>query len=242
MPVTITADKELEKTKKEALIQSRPLLTQATALLVVDEPSYIAADDLRSKIKASRKVFWDRITKAVTPAYQALQELYSIRNDLTKPLDDADVVITDKMKAFKRIEAERVREEERRRELEAAKLREQAAEKLRREETAKTTQMQAKLAMQREALEEKAEEVETRPIETVKAANSGTRSVLKIRVLDRLALIKAVAAGEFPDDVLDVDMSVLNSYLRTKQVDAESAKAIGCEVYEDVQIVSGRRS
>ena len=231
---------DLVRTKKDALIQSRPLLTQATALLVVDEPSYIAADDLRSKIKASRKVFWDRITKAVTPAYQALQELYSIRNDLTKPLDDADVVITDKMKAFKRIEAERVREEERRRELEAAKLREQAAEKLRREETAKTTQMQAKLAMQREALEEKAEEVETRPIETVRAANSGTRTVTKIRVVNKMALLKAIVAEDLPLDLVDVDMAVLNQMI--KQLDKETAVQVGCEIYEDVQVVSGRRS
>lgn len=240
MPVMITADKELEKTKKEALVQSRPLLTQATALLVVDEPSYIAADDLRAKIKASRKVFWDRITKAVTPAYQALQELYSIRNDLTKPLDDADEVITSKMKAFKVREAARVREEERRKEIEAAKLREQAAEKLRREETAKTAQMQAKLAMQREALEEKAEEVEARPIETVRAANSSTRTITKIRVVDKIALLKAIVAGDLPLDLVDVDMSVFNQVI--KQLDKDTAMQVGCEIYEDVQIVSGRRA
>lgn len=237
---TSTEALDITRTKKEALTQSKPLLSHAQSLIVEDEAGYVAADSLRARIKESRKVFWDRITKAVTPAYQALQELYAIRNDLTKPLDEADEAVTTKMKEFKRREAVRIAAEQRERERQAEKLRQEAEEKRKKEEAAKTPAMQARIAVQREKLEEQAAEVEARESGVVKAAHSGTRTVTKIRVVNKMALVKAIAAGDIPDELVDVDTVILTAYFKQEKLDKESAAAIGCEIYEDIQIV-GRR-
>lgn len=224
--------------KREALITSNPLLQQASALVVCDNPSYMEADALRGKLKPARKRFWDRVTELIQPSKQAYDALIEFRHELVDPLDAADKLITGKMQDYKRLElAEKLRVE-REATAESARLTREVEDKARAAEAARTKPMQTRLENQALKLTEQAIKVSEVKFEAVQGDASTTRTVTKWRVTDKNALLAAVIAGEVPEDVVEIDPVAMGKYFRFNREDFKSFP--GVETYEDVEIASKR--
>jgi predicted ATP-grasp superfamily ATP-dependent carboligase len=227
----VTPTAELEKTKKQALTTSKPLLQQALSVIITDAQTYQQADTLRSKIKDAHKTFWDRVQRIVTPAKEAYDEAISMRHELCDSLEDAQKHITAKMKSYQLGEAEK----ERKAQLERERLDREAEAKRKAAEAARTPAMQIRLEKQAEEIEEKSEAKVYKPVQ---GAASGTRTVEKWRVTDLKALLKGIIAGDVPEDVIEIRPAIINTYIRHGK---EEVKAwSGLEFYNDVEIVSKR--
>lgn len=240
--VIITQDSNVELIKTEALKESQPLVTQAKSLQITDEVSYQKADTIRSKLKAAKKAWTERLKVIIRPAYETLEGLYELQREVVNPIDASDTIITGKMKEYKRLdEAEGIAKAIREREEAERKLEEEKAEQQRKIDAAKNKAV-ANLAQKKlEKIEEKIEEVKQKVYVPIKAQNSGTRTVMKWRVKDFKRFLKAVAEGYVPEDVIQINEPSFNEYFRA---DDHTKTAIrtwpGIEIYEDIQIVSKR--
>lgn len=222
---------EMERTKKQALTTSKPLLNQALSVIITSEETYQQADKIRSQIKIARETFWDRVQELINPAKETYDKLLGFRHELCDPLDDADKHITAKMKQYQLVEIEK----ERKAKQERKKIEREAEEKRKAAEAAKTPAMQIRLEKQAEILETKAEAKAYVP---VKGESSGTRTVEKWRVKDLKDLLRGIVAGDIPEDVIEVRAASVNMYIR---LDKAAVKQFpGLEFYNDVEIVSKR--
>jgi hypothetical protein len=226
--------KELERVRLESAIAS-PLVKQAEGLTVKTARELADADEIRHRLDQHKKAIIARLEKIISPVYTSLQELYKLRREMTDPLDKADKIISDKMRVYHRLEAERIAEEKAEIEAAAEKERNRAEELRRKAEIAKTPQMQARLATQAAEKDSKAAEIEETEVEKTHVMHSKTRTVKKPVVGDMSALIKAVAAGEVPEDLLTVNAVVLTSYWR-EDPDLV-AQFPGIKIAEDIQVV-----
>jgi hypothetical protein len=231
---------ELVKTKTEIQKMALPIVAQAKFLQVVDNNSFMLADTLRSQIKKAQKTIKDRLAVIIRPAYETLQALYTFQKELIDPLEEADVMITSRMKTYKTEESRRISEENRvfiEKQEALAREREEAERRL---AEAKNKHVAAHAIKQMQKVEEKMEAVApvTAP---VAAISSGTRTVKKWRVTNLKELLKAIVSGEIPEDIIQINESAFNAYFRADDADKTAIKGWpGIKVYDDVLIVSKR--
>lgn len=232
----------VEATKREVAISTAPVILRAKALQVTDAPSYALADALLSRLRDARKQVKARIATVLDPINQARAAILTLSHDLDDPLEAAELRIRTGMQEFKRLEMRQAQEAERRRQEEEEALRKEAADKHMKQLAAKTEPMRQRLAAQRAELEEKADNVVAAPVlPPVKAAHSSTRTVKKWRVTNEIALLREAAdpEGSVPENVMMVDPSILNQWL--KEAPEVLATWPGVELYDDVVIVGGRK-
>ncbi len=235
--VIITQEKP-EVIKSLAIKESQPLLIQAKALVVDDESSYQLADTLRTKLKAANKAWTDRLSKIIRPTYEALESLYSLQREIVNPMKDSEKIITGKMQEYKRLELQRVEEDNRKRQEEEDGIQREKEELQRKIDAAKNKSVAALQQKKMEKLEEKLETVQESVAVSVKAEGSGTRIVKKWKVVSFIDLVKAVANGDLPEDILQTADASIQEYFNAGP-DALKTWP-GLEIYSDVQIVSRR--
>ena len=177
---------------------------------VIDTPEMLdtAADELK-KIKAKSKDLEDQRKRMTKPLDDSKKQIMDFFRGPLQFLADAESAIKRAMLTFSR------EQERKRQEAEAA-----AREKARKEQ--ERLEARAKAAAEK-GQEEKAEQLmqqaESVPVPIVPQAAQAPagismRETWRAEVVDKMALIKAVAAGEVPDLVLIVDMKVLNAQAR----------------------------
>lgn len=221
--------------RSEAVKLSTPLIQQIPALVKTPE-QYQDASLIRAKLMDTQKVITERLDKIIKPSYQALQSLYDLKNELINPVKEATARLTESMRQFKLAEAREIQEKEEARRREEDRLRREAEAKTKAAESAKTPQMQGRMQAQAQQAAAKAQEVAERPVEApVRAVGSTTRKVRRVEVVDFMALVKGVAAGNVPEDVLVADMSKLGDYLK---LDAKAVEDMpGIRIVEDLRVV-----
>ena len=200
--------------------QALELSTQAERLLVVAQDfkiatitEYTSAAGQLKAIKAKAKEL-DETRKGLTsPLDESKKRIMDFFRKPLQFLADAEAVIKKSMISFDNEQARIRREEE-------ARLQELARKE--QERLAKAAEKKAEKA-EAKGDTEKAEEIrESVPVIPVpiladnkpKVAGISTRTTWAGAVVDKMALIKAVAAGQAPITLLDVNTTVLNQMAR----------------------------
>ena len=228
------------RTQVEGRALLSPLDAAVRALSVNTPEDYSQADLLLGDIRRSRKIWDDKMEPIRKPLREAKSAADALFREIDRPLEECESHIKGMMRAFKLKEAKalaeeqtRIREERERvaRELEAA------AEK---EQSAVTAKMRDRLRLRRESLEQQADvlDAEDAPV-AVQGTSSLVRRISQWDVEDLMSVVKAVAAGAVPLDVLMLNRPfIAETFRKTPQTVAGWA---GFNTYEDVQIAGKGR-
>lgn len=166
-----------------------------------------AADELRQVKTKMKELDSDRrkITSKLDAAKKSIMDLF---REPLQFLADAETVIKRKMLAWQQ------EEERKRREAEALARENQRKEQERLQAQAKKAEQRGKVE-QAEALRQQADATPAiAPPAPQKVAGLSAREDWEAEVVDKMALVKAVAAGKVPIEALDVNMPLLNKMAR----------------------------
>lgn len=243
----VVPNAELVKARKDGTALLVPLGSDVADIEVTDEHSYLLADGLLNRIQQAKRNWEGRVDPIIKPIYDGLQLLYALKNDVLQPLKTYEAAIKGKMKAYKLLEAKRIREEQEAQAKELERLRQEALAKEAALLKAKTNQMRDRLAEKKAELEQARSELEQRTAPVpVKAAGSSARSNKIPVVPDKAKLMQAVLNSELKvsgevvdiDDLFTINAAQLNAAYK---LDPESvSKWPGVDIIDDVVIV-GRR-
>lgn len=219
--------------------QSSAIIEEARAIVIVDDTTRELASEFSSRARAAIKAIDEEFKPDIAQAHALHKSLLDRVKALKAPFEKAQQIVDGLIRQdYLDREAER-----RRKEREAQELAD--AERKRQED-----ELAAETA---EALEsgdvEKAQELaETRvavapaipiaPVTKSVASAFGTTTVkkdIKVEVVDKKAIIKAVADGDLPDTLLTVDLGMAKRYAKA----ANRETMPGFSITEDA-VISGR--
>jgi hypothetical protein len=228
-------DLALARQKSES---AGPFIQQIEALLVRDDKSLAQASMLLTTVAEIRKEIASRFDSILRPMNAAVSAARAFKTDLDSGPAKAEMLIREKMTAYRIEEQKRLQEaeEKRRQELEAQRRALELAKQ--REEAAKTPQMRDRLAVKRLQVEAEVEAAALAPPpEPVRVMGSVIRKKMKVRISDRAKFISALAYGTIPLDSLPWE--AVEAQLNR---DFNAAPPVvgtypGVEVYEDIGIM-----
>lgn len=175
---------------------------QAMALEITDAGSYQVAAELLLTVKALLKEVDATFNPIIEKQYQAHREALAQKKRHQDPLLKAEQILKPRLAKFlhdeeqKRLQAERAMQE-------AATLQEAVDAEARGDTTS------ADAAMNGQGVASV-----TAPPTVQKVAGIASREIWRAEIGDKMALIKAVATGQAPSDLLDVNQSVANQMAR----------------------------
>ena len=193
--------------------------------------SFTQTEKLVTLIAADQKALVDFFEPSISFAHQLHKDLLAARNKPGKRLEACRKTANGEMNRWgQKLEAERQRHQ---RELDAAVRQEK--EEL--EALASQNRARGRVAAARE-LQATADITIAAQIPEAKAATmfSTGRKNWKIRVTDKMALIKAVAAGTVPEEALEVN----ESWLRKQAIQRDGLKYPGVQAYQDTAFIPRR--
>lgn len=237
------------------------MVTRAHAFVVDSPVAYAEAGQMIDAMKAKRKEVEGFFAPMVEAAHAAWKALTEKRRSYTDPLDEAVSALTQKYAAYKRrvdeeVAAERRRQEQEAQERERARLKAEAEERERQAEEARKAaeiadtreeaqQLEAiadTMAAEATVIKQEAATVEapvlplSSPIEHVKGPS--VRANWTFRVTDKMALIKAVAAGQVSPEALETN----DTYLRARaKADKDTVRIPGVQFFDAGSVVASRR-
>lgn len=214
---------------KKLSTQAENYVTVADGLQITTHGQYQDAGGVLKQIKAKAKELTDTRLSITRPMDEAKKKVMAFFKTPLDFLTSAEGIIKPRMISFNEAEEKKRRADE---------------EKVRKE-AEKEAAYQAKLAEKRAQTQEKygkteeaeaiREEVAAAPVvvpipsrERPKAAGVAMRTTWSAEVTDKMALIKAVAAGQVPPSVLDANMKVLNGMARSlkRELNYDGVKAV----------------
>lgn len=252
----------IETPDQQALTtQAERVLNVAQAYKISDGTMYALAADELKQIKAKITTL-DGQRKAITkPLDEVKAKVMDLFRRPLEILQQAETVLKrailtydEEQERIRREQEERIRREQdearRKAEADAAEARRKAEEAARaaREAASQEERAQAEANLQAasQALEQAQVEEQTLataptpfvPPATPKVGGISKRSNWKGECFDAMALIKAVAAGEAPATLLEVNYTVLNQMAKALK---GAMSYPGCRAVEEKLIASGRR-
>lgn len=187
---------------------SKPL-AEARQFKVSNPEQYSLAGLKLKAIKLLRSKVDQTFDPIIQKAHAAHKEAVGQKKSHELPLIEAEGILKRAMLTFQDEQSRKAREEQARLEERARKEREKLEARAAAAEAAGKVEKAAELQTRAETV---ATPIVT--IETPKVAGIATRETYKAVVFDKMALIRAVAAGEVPDAVLNYDQAVLNAQAR----------------------------
>lgn len=215
----------------QALVQeSADVLVQARAFKIVTADDYREAGERLKLVKGLDARISDFFDPHIKRAYDAHKALVADKNRAAAPLKDAETVYKRLIRGYED-EQEKIR-------LAAQAKAEEAARK-ERERLEKQAQKAAEQGKAEKAaqLETRAQTVATPVIasSTPKLEGISTRVSWKAEVVDKMALVKAVAAGTVPLTALEPNLTFLGQQARSLKSELNYP---GIRVFEDRGISS----
>lgn len=209
---------------------SSTTLTEAKAFKIATAQQFTDAGEKLKGIMALKKRISDVFDPHIKRAHDAHKSLVAEKKEHETQLIEAEGHIKRAMIGFQQ-EQERIR-------LEAEARAQEAARKEREKMEAQAAKAAEKGKVERaEALQQQAAAIVT-PIlapTTPKVSGISTRTTYKATVVDKLALIVAVAEGKVPLNALDVNMPFLNNQARAMK---ETLAYPGVKVEQETGIAS----
>lgn len=248
MAAQIVPQTELSMAQKQGLALIPPLQAESDLITVVTEDDYHHADLLLTRIRTAQSVWingeptkkWRGIQAIISPIYEGLQGLYELKNLVLKPLESMEESVKEKMKGYKKLEAQRLAEEKRVKAEAARKLQEKIDAEARKLAAAKT--VQAKTAIVGRQMTMQAEQKaakKDKPV-AVKAAGSSSRTVKKPVVKDFEAFVRGILS--LKDETITLDLLQVNAAAFQQLWLAEPelmAQLPGVEIDTDI-VIAGR--
>lgn len=235
----------IEREHQKGLALVNPLLEKLHELKVVDEESYLVADELLGRIRQGLKqwgVVWETIQeRVIKPQREALEGVYSINREIAGPLEKGEKALKASMGAYKTAEADRIARENIERDREAQRLQDEI-------DRATALQQQTKSPVARGVLTRNINRLntmqqgvmETVPTPVVGAASS-SRVVTYPELENLQAFAVALSVGSLKaHPIRALVIEAINAVLKgegTKDVKAEMAQWPGCKMGRTTQIV-----
>ena len=216
--------------RKSIGAKTATIVSEINALAIVTKEDYGDADLLLGRIRQAKKqaaaMFDEKIgVPVLEPMRLSLAALYALRKELTEtPFDAAEGQVKGKMGEWKREELRQIeedrraaQEEERRQQGIADEQRRQAEEAIRTARTAAAKRQAEELAERARQKQEEADRAKQQAVAAEKAkpvTGSFSRTTTKRvpKVTDMTKFIAAVAAGEIPEILLQVNEDVMEEY------------------------------
>ena len=198
-------NQQIEQVSKQAL--TWPDVVRA--LVIQDQESMAKANDMRRGIKSLRERIAEVFDPIISKAHAAHKEALKGKADTEAPLVEAEKILTPKMVAYADEQKRKAREEE-------ARL--QAEARMREDEERMAAALEAEANGDKEAAQSIIEGPITIPkikIDLPKVEGFSTRENWSAEVVDKMALIKAVASGQIPMTAIEPCMTFLNSQARS---------------------------
>ena len=214
----------------DIMVESSTALTAAQAFTITTPEQFVESGERLKGLKALSKKIDDTFDPHIKRAFDAHRSLVAEKRVHQNPLQTAEALIKRQILSYQQ------EQERERRELEAK------AQEAARKEREKLEARAAKAAEKGQA--EKAEALQTTaaavvmPIianTTPKIAGISTRTSYRAEVVDKMELVKAVAAGTVPLAALDVNTAYLNGQARLNK---ESLAYPGVKVVQETGIAS----
>lgn len=248
-------------TEEERVAQAAlELVARAKAFEVTDPVSYEQAGRMIDQLKTKRKDVVGWFQPMVDAAHKAWKTLTERRGGLTDPLDEALAILSSRYATFARHERERADAERKRQEKEAqegeqARLKAEAEEAQRLADEAAQAALTAPSREEAQVLEQQAESLQQQAEQTRVEAATVPAPVLPVHsridhvkgptvaqnwtfeVTDKLALIKAVAAGHVSIEALEPNTSYLS---KRAKADKATATIPGVRVYDAGSVRASR--
>jgi hypothetical protein len=206
--------------RREITAPAQGILSTARNFKITDDPSYRSASDALKAIKGAAKLLAAKKAPLLDPATAVVKAIRALFAGPEQELEEAERLYKRAMLGYQD-EQERIRREQQRKLDEAA-----AAERRKLEEKAAKEREQAEAA-RAQGRDSRAAELERRAdlrtdaaaavvapvvqVEAPRVAGVSTRENWSALVLDKSALIKAVAAGTVPELALEPNMKFLNA-------------------------------
>jgi len=205
-------------------------LTAAKDFKIATSQQYVESGERLKSIKALAKKITETFDPHIKRAHEAHRSLVAEKNSHLAPLEEAERVIKRAVVTYQ------LAEEQKRRELEAKAQEEARKEREKLEARAAKAEASGK-AEKAEALQAAAAAVVTPMIapSTPKVAGISMRTTYKATVIDKLELVKAVAAGTVPLNALDCNMPFLNNQARVMK---ETLAYPGVKVEQETGVAS----
>lgn len=201
----MTAAAPITKAPEALEREATALVVQAKALRITDHASHEAAGAFLRDVKALRQEVAATFDPIVERAHQTHREALAQRRRHDEPLVEAERVVKAAIGAY-------AAEQERRARIAAA----EAAAKARREEEERRLAEAAALeaAGEREEAERVLEEPvyapPPPPVAVQRVSGVSTREKWSAKIVDKMALVRAVADGKASPELLDVNMATAN--------------------------------
>lgn len=198
---------QVKATAVEPLLgEAQRCLAWADSLSVVDNDSLVIAGETRETLILRYRVLYDLLNKPCEDAHKLHSGFVKDRDRVCKPLDNAAKLIKSKMISYEVAE-------QRKREIEQARLEAEAKKQAEDEALALAAELE-KAGLKDEAAEvvEKPAPVQVAiaPKTTPKIGGFSYRSVWSAEVVSLSALVQAVAEGKAPIQAIQADMGFLN--------------------------------
>jgi hypothetical protein len=197
---------------------------------ITSEEQYLEADNILGQIQSFKKWWEPIIQKPIKYIRAGLEALYELNREVTRPIEAVEKAIKDGMRNYKLEEARIKREVEQELERKRLELEARVTKKLPDAIKVKVQQQIEEVQMAQQQIEE---------IEGVSGFSSHTRLRKIWEIVDMYALIKAVARGEVPQDVLTFNKSTINAYW--KQDPDTVSNWPGVISKDDITVAHGRR-
>lgn len=200
---------ELVAETKAIAADAQTTLATAQAFKITSPQSYLEAGEMLKAIKALSRKIDETFDPHIKRAFEAHRALVADKKVHQTPLQTAEALLKRGLLAYDQ------EEERRRRELEAKAQEEARKEQERLAKKAATLEARGKVE-QAAAVAAAAASVVAPiiPPSTPKIAGLSTRTTFRAEVVDKMELIKAVAAGAVPPNALEVNQPFLNNQAR----------------------------
>lgn len=207
---------------------------QARGVVVTDNETLLRANEVLLSVKDLRKEIDAEFDPAIKSAHEAHKKVLELKRKVEAPLVEAEAFLKPQISRY-------MQEQERKRREEEERLRQEA---LRQEEERRL----AEAAMaEEEGDNETAEAIISEPIyvpppvvapSTPKLQGVAIRETYRAQVVDFMALVRAVAAGQAPIQCLKADEVYLNQRARA---DKKALRIPGVVAYSESNVAAGRR-
>jgi len=196
--------------EKEIQNQALALKAEADSFQITNQESYNLANEFGRRIKQGMRTIDAYCDPVIDAAYKAHKAACDQKKALYAPFEAAKKIIDGKQIAWYRAEQARAEEERRKAEEEARKKAEE--ERLRQAQELQDAGMTEAAA---DALEQPIVTEKVTIAEPERAGGESYRETWKAEVIDLMALVKAVAAGQAFPHCLEANMTTLNMMART---------------------------
>lgn len=223
--------------QEELQAEATDLCTQARAIVVKDQASYVQAGEFLKVLKQMKTKITGYFAPMKQKARAAWQEILDKEKSELEPIDKADAFVRAQANIYL-AEQERIRREEQRKaEEEARRVAEIERQRiLRQAEKAKTEEKMEELIDKADAVY--VEPVVVAPIvEQTTRLNEGSmskRKDIEVVIVDEKALIRAVASGDVPITIIQFKPLVLKTWCKT--AGKKGGDVPGCVIKETVGI------